>query len=114
MKKQLLLWSFTFIVTLSILAQEGTFVYAKQMGWYTVAYQDSKCVILSNNYGFTFVELYSGFPKEDMPVLGPINIYGLHEFFDENGNETFRGYIDDWGMSEQRAIEKINDKCNPR
>lgn len=113
-KNLLSIWSIVVILALVALSLGVGSVRAGQMGWYTVAYEDSKCVFLSNNMGFTLVELYSGVPIKGMAVLGPVNTYGVHEFYDEKGNVIFSGYLDDWGLSEQRAIEKINQKCRPR
>ena len=76
---------------------------AQQMGWYGIAYEDSKCVVLSNNMGFILVELYSGVPIKGVAVFGPVNTYGAYQFYDQNGNQMFYGYIDDWGMSKQRG-----------
>ena len=87
--------------------------YSTQMGWHTIAYEDSKCVILYNETGFTLVELYFGAPIKGAAVYGPINTFGLYPFHAESGGEMFRGYIEDWGMSKQKAVEKINDKCRP-
>jgi hypothetical protein len=84
------------------------------MGWHKIVYEDSRCVILSNSMGFSFVELYSGIPMEGLVVFGPIATYGIYHFHDQKGNEIFYGYLDDWGMSKSKAIETINRKCRPR
>jgi len=58
----------SFIVLLSSKSE------AQQMGWYGIAYGDSKCVVLPNSMGFTLVELYSGVPiKRADWLFGPDN-----------------------------------------
>lgn len=88
--------------------------FAQNMGWYFVEYEDSKCVVLLNNYGYTLVEIYTGVPIKGMNVMGEVNTIGVKKFYDQNGSIIFSGFIDDFALGETRAIEKIRNKCRPR
>lgn len=101
------------IIIFSAISLIVTTANAQDLGVYVVAYEDSKCAVLENSYGYTMVEVYTGYPNKGATVIGPVNKMGLEKFYDENGRQLFTGYIDDFGLSESRVAEKIQRKCRP-
>jgi hypothetical protein len=41
-----------------------------------------------------------------------LNSYGTKEFYNLSRNSKTKLWIDDYMLSKDRALEKINDKCN--
>jgi hypothetical protein len=102
------------IIAIALVLAFVTCSSSEELSLYVVAYEDSKCAVLENSYGYTLVEIYTGYPDKGATVIGPVNRFGLEKFYDENGRQLFTGYIDDFGLSESRVIEKIQSKCRPR
>lgn len=69
--------------------------------------EPSDRVIIETSKGYTLAEVYSGYGAaiEGKVILGDFHSYGFTEFFDSNGDQRGRLYIDDWMASDSTAIE---------
>ena len=63
--------------------------------------------------GIYLLEWYGGYdPDEGDEIVGTIKSYGFKDVFYPNKNRSGRVYVDDYMLSQSRALEKMAEKCN--
>src|SRR5438270_10271898 len=63
--------------------------------------------------GYAVLEWFGGHdPDEGDSILGSFQSYGMHTFFVGSSRSETRAYIEDWGLSEDDALEKLSEECN--
>lgn len=68
--------------------------------------------LVSANSGYSLLEWYGGAElSKGQTVGGEINRYGMHDIYNLNNGREIRVWVDDWGLSSDRAIEKWREKC---
>ena len=62
-------------------------------------------IVIATERGFTLAEVYSGYSAthEGKLIFGDLNSYGFTDFFDEDGDEAGRLYVEDYMASESTA-----------
>ena len=84
-------------------------------GQATVVYRKRGCdyMILENNSGYIVAEWMGGNdPDQGDNIGGNLNSYGTKELYNLSRNSKTKLWIDDYMLSKDRALEKINDKCD--
>lgn len=84
-------------------------------GQATVVFRKRGCdfMILENSSGYIVVEWMGGNDPDQGDIIGGnLNSYGTKEFYNLSTNSETKLWIDDYMLSKDRALEKINDKCN--
>ena len=84
-------------------------------GQATVVFRKRGCdyMILENNSGYIIAEWMGGNdPDQGDNIGGNLNSYGTKEFYNLSRNSETKLWIDDFMLSKDRALEKINDKCD--
>ena len=84
-------------------------------GQSTVVFRKRGCeyMILENNRGYIVAEWMGGNDTDQGDNIGGnLNSYGTKEFYNLSRNSKTKLWIDDYMLSKDRALEKINDKCN--
>lgn len=62
--------------------------------------------------GLYLLEWYGGYdPNRSDGIFGELGSYGFKDVIYENGREG-RLYVDDYMLGEDRALEKLGEKCN--
>ena len=62
--------------------------------------------------GVYLLEWYGGYePSKGESIVGEIRSYGFKDVFYPDTGSSGRVYVDDYMLSSDRAIEKINGKC---
>lgn len=80
----------------------------------TVVYRKTGCsyFILENNQGYIVAEWYGGTdPDIGETLVGQFNSFGFKDYVTTN-NSNCHLWIDDYMLSKESALEKINDKCD--
>ena len=80
----------------------------------TVVFRKSGCdyFILENDMGFIIAEWMGGHDPNTGEILyGDFHSFGTKDFYNTQ-NTNCRLWIDDYMLSKDNALEKINDKCN--
>ncbi len=63
--------------------------------------------------GIYLLEWYGGYdPEVGDSISGDIHSYGFKDVFYTDSNQSGRVWVDDYLLSQSRATEKIQDKCN--
>jgi hypothetical protein len=63
--------------------------------------------------GYVVAEWYGGHdPYVGEQVVGSFNSYGFLTFFYGSGKTEGRVYIEDYGLGEDEAFEKLSEQCN--
>jgi hypothetical protein len=63
--------------------------------------------------GYVVAEWYGGHdPHEGEGVVGAFNSYGFLTFFYGSEKTEGRVYIEDYGLDEDEAMEKLSEQCN--
>lgn len=64
-------------------------------------------IVIATELGFTLAEVYSGYrsANEGDLIVGDFHSYGFTDFYDDNGNDAGRLYIEDYMTSETTARE---------
>jgi|ERR1700686_2457082 hypothetical protein len=76
-----------------------------------IAANNSKCFVIGTPSGFVLVDGWVNAPQ-GTAVIGNFNTYGSTKIFDTNGNDVSGYiYIEEWGLSKSRLLEKWADKC---
>lgn len=76
-----------------------------------IALVNSKCFVIDTLMGYVLVDGWVNVPKGTV-VIGNFNTYGSVKIFDTNGNDVSGYiYIEDWGLSKSRVLEKWANKC---
>lgn len=95
----------------TILRNQGSTI----SGYATVVYRKSGCdyMILENSSGYIIGEWMGGNdPDNGDKFSGNFNSFGTKDFYNISRGSNTRLWIDDYMLSKQSAIEKINEKCN--
>ena len=83
-------------------------VLAREVGAILVA-DDYECrsdhMVFSSNGGFVNAEWFGGSFMEDRVYFGDFHSYGMTDFYDEDGDEVGRVWVDDFWVSDQDASE---------
>lgn len=68
---------------------------------------------IEDNYGdYTIAEWYGGItPYAGDVVAGDLHSYGFKDIYNITRDRSSRAWLDDWLLSEERAMEKLVDKC---
>ncbi|RZK09948.1 MAG: hypothetical protein EOO46_12270 [Flavobacterium sp.] len=81
----------------------------------TVVYKPSSCdyFIIENSRGFIIAEWMGGNdPDLGDQISGELNSYGTKDFYNLTRESSGRIWIDDYMLSKESALSKIQDKCN--
>ena len=63
--------------------------------------------------GYVVAEWYGGHdPYKGEKVVGSFDSFGFLTFFYRSGNVDGRVYIEDYGLDEDDALEKLSEQCN--
>lgn len=63
--------------------------------------------------GYVVAEWYGGHdPYQGETVVGAFNSYGFRTFFYRFRKTEGRAYIEDFGLDEDDALEKLSEQCN--
>jgi hypothetical protein len=68
--------------------------------------------VAENSMGYVFLEWYGGSdPEPGDVIIGELNSYGFKDVYNLGKDQEMRVWIDDYMLSKQRVIDKINSKC---
>lgn len=84
-------------------------------GFATVVYRQLSCdyFILENTSGYIVAEWMGGNdPDQGDKITGNFDSFGTKDFYNQTSDNDCRFWIDDYMLSKESALEKINDKCN--
>ena len=84
-------------------------------GYATVVFRKSGCdyMILENSNGYIIGEWMGGNdPDKGDNISGNFNSFGTKDFYNTTNQSDSRLWIDDYMLSKESALEKINEKCN--
>lgn len=87
----------------------------KVLGSATVVYKQNGCdyMILENSSGFIFAEWMGGNdPDQGDNIAGNFKSYGTKEFYNDSRRSKTKLWVDDYMLSKESALEKMNDKCH--
>jgi hypothetical protein len=63
--------------------------------------------------GYAVLEWFGGSdPDEGDSIVGRFKSYGMHAFFLGSSRTETRAYVEDWGLSEDDALEKLPKECD--
>ncbi len=63
--------------------------------------------------GYYLLEWYGGYdPNKGDVIIGNLNFFGLQDVYYPKQNQVGRVYVDDYGLTEGRVLEKYSNKCN--
>ena len=100
-----------YIITLLLLlmvlpAKAGNYVRG------VIAFEDNKCVIIYTTMGYTLGEKYSyQYMYEEDQVVGDLHSYGFKDIYNMTRDNTFRIWIVNYFMSENRVVEEYYSHC---
>lgn len=103
MKKALFVSTLFLFLAAPLFAEQGV-----------VAKRVSGCdyMIVDVPSGYAVLEWYGGYDPDVGDVIsGSFKTYGFHTFFFSRGREM-RAYVEDWGLDEDDALEKLSDSCD--
>lgn len=68
--------------------------------------------VAENSMGYVLLEWYGGSdPEPGDVIIGELNSYGFKNVYNLGKDREMRVWIDDYMLSKQRVIDKINSKC---
>lgn len=69
--------------------------------------------VIEDPYGdYTLIEWYGGItPDNGEIMIGELHSYGFKDLYNISRDNSMHVYIDDWMLSEDKAKEKLIDKC---
>ena len=79
-----------------------------------IVYYKSGCdyYIVETNRGYALLEWYGGNdPNEGDAIVGDYESYGMKNIFNISADSETRVWVEDYGLSKDRIIEKYYEKC---
>lgn len=102
-----------FVIATSIALCSGPVCASSTKG---VVVYDKGCnsrMIIETTQGYVLAEWYGGStPSKGDVIVGDLNSYGMKEVFIYNRDSDLKIWIDDYGLSRARVVEKLADKCS--
>lgn len=63
--------------------------------------------------GYAILEWYGGHDSDnDDLLIGSFEAYGMHDIVDDTADETLTVWTEEFGLSHERALETLVDKCS--
>lgn len=81
----------------------------------TVVYRKASCdyFILENSKGYIVAEWFGGTdPDINDKITGSLNSFGFKDLYNQTHDSECRFWIDDYMLSKEDAMEKIQNDCN--
>ena len=100
-------------ITILLIATISTPAFSKEWGKIIVDHYEcdgewsSDRIIITTELGFTLAEVWQGYQNayEGDLIIGDFHSYGFTDFYDEDGHDAGRLYIEDYMTSEATARE---------
>lgn len=105
----------TLLLAMAVIAAVGIVTPAHADMVKAVVIYDKGCgsrFVVETPGGLALVEWYGGtMPSKGDVLIGDFDSYGMQEFYDLTTDRAGRVYVDEFWLSVDRVVEKLQDKC---